>query len=110
MVLRNEDLDRSRCRSEFVQAMYEDLRWFGLKWDEGPDVGGAYGPYAQSERLEIYLEAFEKLKAGGFVYPCVCSRRDVLQALAAPHAGEDEPIYPGTCRRPPGNWVNASYV
>src|SRR5205814_1143644 len=59
-----------------------------------------------SERLEIYLEVFEKLKAGGFVYPCVCSRRDVLQALAAPHAGEDEPIYPGTCRRPPGNWVN----
>jgi glutamyl-tRNA synthetase len=98
LILRNEDLDRSRCRPEFVQAMFEDLRWFGFEWQEGPDVGGAYGPYLQSERLELFREAFEKLKASGTVYPCTCSRQDVLRSVAAPHAGEEEPLYPGTCR------------
>jgi glutamyl-tRNA synthetase len=78
--------------------MFEDLRWFGFEWQEGPDVGGAYGPYAQSERLELFREAFEKLKASGTVYPCICSRQDVLRSVAAPHAGEEEPLYPGTCR------------
>jgi glutamyl-tRNA synthetase len=98
LILRNEDLDRSRCRPEFVAAMLEDLRWFGLSWAEGPDCGGRFGPYSQSERNEYYREAFEKLAELGLVYPCRCSRMDVLRALQAPHAGEDEPIYPGTCR------------
>jgi glutamyl-tRNA synthetase len=105
LVLRNEDLDRSRSKSEFVTAMLEDLLWFGFQWQEGPDCGGPYAPYSQSQRLDLYRLAFEKLRAGGFVYPCVCSRRDVLRALQAPHAGEDEPIYPGTCR--PGRGKNA---
>ena len=98
LVLRNEDLDRSRSKPEFVTAMLEDLRWFGFQWQEGPDVGGPYGPYSQSERLDLYRAAFERLRIAGFVYPCVCSRQDVLRALQAPHAGEDEPIYPCTCR------------
>ncbi len=98
LVLRIEDLDRARCKPPFVAATFEDLRWFGLSWQEGPDVGGPFGPYLQSERLAVYREAFGKLKAGGFVYPCKCSRQDVLRALQAPHWGEDEPIYPGTCR------------
>jgi glutamyl-tRNA synthetase len=98
LVLRNEDLDRARCKPEFVAAMYEDLRWFGFQWQEGPDVGGPYGPYSQSERGHLHLSAFEKLKAGGHVYECTCSRQDVLRAWGAPHAGEEEPIYPGTCR------------
>jgi glutamyl-tRNA synthetase len=98
LILRNEDLDRSRCKPEFVNAMFEDLQWFGLRWDEGPDLGGAYGPYTQSERRRFYLEAFEKLKAGGYVYPCTCTRKDVLRSAQAPHAEEEEPIYPGTCR------------
>ena len=98
LVLRNEDLDRNRSKTEFVNAMLEDLRWFGFQWQEGPDCGGPYAPYSQSERLDLYCSAFEKLRARGFVYPCVCSRQDVLRALQAPHAGEDEPIYPGTCR------------
>jgi glutamyl-tRNA synthetase len=102
--MRNEDLDRSRCKGEFVEAMQNDLGWFGLRWDEGPDVGGPFAPYSQSERLSQYQAAFEKLQAGGFVYPCRCSRQDVLRALQAPHAGEEEPIYPGTCR-PKGNPV-----
>jgi len=98
LVLRNEDLDRERCRAEFVAAMIEDLRWFGLRWDEGPDCGGPFGPYTQSERREHYIGAFDALRASGFVYPCKCSRRDVERAMQAPHQGEDEPLYPGTCR------------
>lgn len=98
LLLRNEDLDTQRCKSEFVTAMLEDLHWFGLKWTEGPDVGGPHAPYTQSERMTQYRAAFEKLRAAGLLYPCTCSRRDVLRALQAPHAGEDEPIYPGTCR------------
>jgi glutamyl-tRNA synthetase len=78
--------------------MYEDLKWFGFEWQEGPDCGGPFGPYLQSERLPLYRAAFERLKGSGAVYPCSCSRQDVLRALSAPHAGEDEPIYPGTCR------------
>lgn len=103
LILRNEDLDRSRARPEFVTAMIEDLRWFGFQWQEGPDCGGGFGPYSQSERTEFYRPAFQKLQARGVVYPCSCSRQDVLRALQAPHAADDEPIYPGTCRAKPGN-------
>src|SRR5262249_42964779 len=65
LTLRNEDLDRARCRPEFVAAMYEDLQWFGFEWQEGSDCGGPLGPYNQSERLEFYRAAFEKLRATG---------------------------------------------
>ena len=78
--------------------MIEDLRWFGFEWQEGPDCGGPVAPYNQSERTSLYREAFEKLRVGGFIYPCTCSRRDVIRASQAPHAGEDEVMYPGTCR------------
>ena len=94
LILRNDDLDHARCRPEFVAAMIEDMRWFGLRWSEGP--------YRQSERMPHYLAAFQKLRALGFIYPCACSRQDVLRALDAPHHGEEEPIYPGTCRPPGG--------
>ena len=98
LILRNDDLDRARCRPEFVAAMFEDLRWSGLRWSEGPDLGGPHAPYDQSERMPQYIEAFERLRTGGFIYPCTCSRQDVQRALTAPHAGEEEPLYPGTCR------------
>jgi glutamyl-tRNA synthetase len=99
LILRNEDLDWQRSRTEFYDAMLEDLRWLGIGWDEGPDVGGPYGPYSQSERRGHYLAAWRKLLEGGFVYPCRCSRRELAMAATAPHEGEeDEPIYPGTCR------------
>jgi glutamyl-tRNA synthetase len=100
LVLRNEDLDAARSKSEFVTAMIEDLRWLGFRWQEGPDCGGPYGPYAQSQRRQFYVAAMRQLREGGFVYPCTCSRKDVLRALQAPHQGEEEPIYPGTCRPP----------
>jgi glutamyl/glutaminyl-tRNA synthetase len=98
MIFRNDDLDRSRCKPEFVAAMFEDLRWFGLAWSEGPDCGGPLAPYNQSERTGIYRTALEKLRAGNFIYPCTCSRKDIQAAVAAPHAADDEAIYPGTCR------------
>jgi glutamyl/glutaminyl-tRNA synthetase len=98
LILRIEDLDVGRCQSEFRAAMIEDLRWFGLQWDEGPDKGGSFAPYVQSERGEFYYDAWEKLRAGGHIYPCRCSRKDVLGAAMAPHDENEEPIYPGTCR------------
>lgn len=101
LVLRNEDLDGARCRAAFVEAMFEDLRWFGLVWQERPDVGGPCSPYNQSERLERYRAAFARLRTAGAVYPCTCSRRDIRNALTAPHAGDEEPVYPGTCRPAP---------
>jgi glutamyl/glutaminyl-tRNA synthetase len=103
LVLRNEDLDARRFKLEFAEAMIADLKWFGFAWQEGPDCGGPFGPYAQSERMHLYRAALERLLADGFVYPCACSRSDVLRALAAPHQGEEEPIYPGTCRPRAGN-------
>lgn len=97
--MRNEDLDRARCREQFAAAMLEDLRWLGLHWSEGPDVGGPCAPYTQSARLPYYIDAFERLRAAGHLYPCYCSRQQIAQAAAsAPHAGEEEPVYPGTCR------------
>jgi glutamyl/glutaminyl-tRNA synthetase len=98
VVLRNEDLDGARCKKEFVAAMTEDLRWFGFHWQEGPDCGGALGPYTQSERFHLYRAALETLMARECIYPCTCSRKDIVNALAAPHDGEGEPLYPGTCR------------
>lgn len=111
LVLRNEDLDASRAKADFVAAMIEDMSWFGLRWQEGPDCGGQFGPYTQSQRLSYYRDAFEKLRESGWIYPCNCSRQDVRRALQAPHLGEEEPIYPGLCRErsaetvaQPSNW------
>lgn len=98
LILRVEDLDADRCRADFYDAMLEDLRWLGLTWQEGPDRGGPFGPYRQRDRSHFYREAFRRLREGGWLYPCTCSRRDVQRALRAPHSGDDEPIYPGTCR------------
>src|ERR1700733_14746177 len=76
LILRNEDLDSTRFKMEFVTEMLEDLRWFGFEWSEGPDVGGAFKPYSQSERMDFYREALEKLRASGGTYSCICARKD----------------------------------
>ncbi len=102
LILRSDDLDHGRCREEYAQAMLDDLRWLGLHWVEGPDAPGDYSPYNQSERMPHYIAAFEWLRRLGAIYPCFCSRRDILQAINAPHVGEEEPVYPGSCR-PPDN-------
>jgi glutamyl-tRNA synthetase len=100
LILRNDDLDSTRFKMEFAGAMLEDLRWFGFEWSEGPDIGGPFAPYNQSERRSFYRAALEKLRAGNFIYPCTCSRKDIRSAVSAPHAENDaEPIYSGTCRQ-----------
>jgi glutamyl/glutaminyl-tRNA synthetase len=102
LVLRNEDIDAVRFKLEFVRAMIEDLRWFGFEWQEGPDCPdkSGFGPYNQSERLQFYHAALERLRESNFIYPCTCSRKDIQSAARAPHANNDnEPIYPGTCRQ-----------
>jgi glutamyl-tRNA synthetase len=98
-VLRIEDLDRPRVRPGATQRMLDDLRWLGLTWDEGPDCGGPYAPYTQSEREAIYRAYLQRLLEAGLVYPCYCSRAEIAQAGSAPQQGADEgPRYPGTCR------------
>lgn len=117
LVMRMEDLDPERSKSVYAEAAYEDLRWLGIRWHEGPDKGGPYAPYVQSKRMNIYLDVWRKLYRGGYMFPCKCSRKDLEAALGAPHessargaaAGkveplDDEPLYPGTCR------ANQGYV
>ena len=98
LILRIEDLDTARCREEFTQAAIEDLHWLGISWDEGPDLPSPHAPYTQSRRFDEYRKVLGQLIHTGAVYPCVCSRKDIAQAASAPHAADDEPIYPGTCR------------
>ncbi|HLW00473.1 MAG TPA: tRNA glutamyl-Q(34) synthetase GluQRS [Ktedonobacterales bacterium] len=98
-VLRVEDLDRPRVRPGAAAQMLEDLRWLGLDWDEGPDCGGPFAPYLQSERQATYDAYLAKLRTADLVYPCYCSRAEVARAASAPQgAGDDGPRYPGTCR------------
>lgn len=94
LFLRNDDLDRARCRPEFVAAMLEDLRWFGFEWRE-PVI-------TQSERLPLYRAALARLHAAGAIFPCHRSRKDVLAAASAPHDADenDEPLYPPEFRPP----------
>jgi len=97
VVLRMEDLDHPKNKPGAAQAALEDLRWLGFDWDEGPDVGGPFAPYTQTERRAAYARALNALEAQGLVYPCVCSRRDVESGQSAPHT-EEGLYYPGTCR------------
>ena len=97
-VMRMEDLDTRRVVAGSAEGIFRDLNWLGLDWDEGPDTGGPYAPYAQSERGARYAAAFESLSAAGLVYPCFCSRKDILSAASAPQAPGDEAHYPATCR------------
>ena len=98
LIFRNEDLDPQRSKANYVTAMIDDLRWLGIRWQEGPDIGGRFAPYEQSRRRELYLETWRKLRDGGFIYPCTCSRKDLALSAAAPNEGDDEPLYPGRCR------------
>lgn len=98
-ILRMEDIDRPRSKPEYAERILDDLQWLGLDWDEGPDVGGPCGPYVQSERTGLYHAALEKLDGAGLVYPCYCSRAELMAVASAPHGLASEgPAYPGTCR------------
>ncbi len=93
-LLRIEDIDSGRARPEHVQGIFEDLAWLGLRWDNEPVF--------QSQRLPLYAQALDRLKAMGLAYPCFCTRSAIVAEIAAsasaPH-GPDGPLYPGTCRR-----------
>jgi glutamyl-tRNA synthetase len=89
-LLRIEDLDRERCKQQFTDGIFEDLRWLGLDWDGEVLV--------QSARAALYDDALSKLEQAGLAYRCWCSRAEVARAASAPHVGEEGPIYPGTCR------------
>ena len=97
-VLRVEDIDTPRVKPGVESRQLEDLCWLGLDWDEGPDVGGAHGPYRQSERVAQYDAALESLARRGLTYYCDCSRADIARVASAPHEGDEGPRYPGTCR------------
>lgn len=92
-ILRIEDIDTTRCKQEFTQAIYEDLAWLGIAWETPVRI--------QSEHFDEYARALQQLKTLGVVYPCFCTRKEILaevaQSPSAPH-GPDGPLYPGTCR------------
>lgn len=96
-VLRIEDLDIPRVRPGATAAMLRDLRWLGLDWDEGPDLGGPLGPYTQSMRHALYDAAIALLRAQDLVYPCYCTRAELARIASAPQGPNDASQYPGTC-------------
>jgi glutamyl-tRNA synthetase len=97
MVLRMEDIDPERSRPHFAGDIMRDLAWLGLDWDEGPDVGGQFKPYTQSEKLERYAEVIDRLTSMGRTYPCYCTRKELKTMASAPHLEDVGPVYPGTC-------------
>src|ERR1700722_10826424 len=97
-VLRIEDTDRTRFVSTSEQMIFDSLRWLGLEWDEGPDVGGPYGPSRQSERTGIYREHADLLLANGTAYRCFCTAEELEAARKQQMAAKLPPRYPGTCR------------
>lgn len=99
VILRMEDIDSPRVKPWAAEQALCDLRWLGIDWDEGPDVGGPWGPYVQTARRGLYDAALAQLIADERVYPCTCSRTDVLAAASAPHVGQEGPRYPGTCAK-----------
>ena len=84
-ILRIEDLDSQRCKPEFIKANLEELRWLGIDWDEGPDIGGNYGPYIQSQRHHLYQAALEHLQNNHYLFECYLSRKDLQDIASAPH-------------------------
>lgn len=101
IVLRVEDLDTPRLVPGAEDRIAADLGWLGLTFDASPGTGGPSAPYRQSERKQIYAAAIDALSARGRIFACDCSRSDIARAASAPHAGDDGPRYPGTCRDRP---------
>jgi len=98
-LMRLEDTDVARSRKEYEQDIYESLRWLGLNWDEGPDVGGAFGPYRQSERKEIYRAYLQKLVEADLVYPCFCTAEELEEERVGRLKDKLPPRYSGKCAR-----------
>ena len=97
-VLRVEDSDAARSQVQFAQALYEDLTWLGLAWDEGPDRGGAHGPYLQSQRGAMYRTYYDQLEVQSLAYACFCTASELELANRAQRSAGRAPRYAGTCR------------
>ena len=99
MILRIEDTDLERSEARYETQLLEDLKWMGIDWDEGPDVGGPYAPYRQSDRLAIYREHAERLVSEGKAYLCFCSQEELERDRErACSKDRSPPIYSGKCR------------
>ncbi|MGC6445226.1 MAG: tRNA glutamyl-Q(34) synthetase GluQRS [Rubripirellula sp.] len=102
LVFRIEDVDSPRVKTWAVQQAMDDLRWLGLDWEEGPDMGGPNGPYQQTLRMQSYRDVIDRLIQANRIYPCTCTRKDIASAGSAPHFDHEPAVYPGTCSR----WSN----
>ena len=98
-IVRVEDTDLARSEERFVESLHEDLKWLGIEWQEGIDVGGKFGPYRQSQRQDIYQHYFDSLTAKNLVYPCFCSDQELLIARKLQLSRGQAPRYAGTCRK-----------
>ena len=103
LVLRIDDLDSARCTPRFFDACIEDIEGMGINWDEGPDIGGDFGPYSQKMRSDIYLPVLKKLLESNSIYPCVKSRKEISSAGFMNSTGE-EYLYPQHFRPPSNHW------
>ena len=99
LLLRIEDTDRERSRPEYVAALLEDLRWLGLDWQEGPEIGGPHPPYAQSGRTAIYAGYYQRLEAADQAYPCFCTPAELALSRKTQLAAGRPPRYAGTCAK-----------
>jgi len=97
-VLRIEDTDLERSEARYETQLIEDIKWLGLDWDEGPDVGGPYPPYRQSDKWQVYRDHAERLVNEGKAYRCFCSQEDLERQREQAMAAHLQPNYPGTCR------------
>ena len=97
-VFRIEDTDAARDSEESYKALLDSMRWLGLNWDEGPEVGGPFGPYRQSERMDIYKDVAKKLHEKGFAYHCYCTQDEVEERRKAQKEKGQTPGYDAHCR------------
>lgn len=98
LVYRTEDLDPRRCSPQYANAAMEDLRWWGLHWQEGPDLGGPFAPYVQSQRLATYLALIDHLSAARYIYPANCSRAQIAASATRRSPVDGEWIFPAALR------------
>lgn len=108
-VLRIEDTDQERSSEQHRLDLQEDLRWLALDWQEGPEVGGAFGPYLQSERGALYQRYYDQLAEAGLAYPCFCTEQSLKLTRKSQLAAGQPPRYPGTCARLSAEEVQAKH-
>src|SRR5688500_10264172 len=96
-ILRIEDTDTVRSEEKYVESLQDDMKWANIHWQEGPGVGGPYGPYWQSQRQDIYNVYYKQLEEKGLIYPCFCSDQELALARKLQLARGHAPRYAGTC-------------